>query len=115
MHRTLWGPRQAGWFTLQVFGHKVSKLLAPFALIVALVTNVVLVNQSVFFQATLALQAVGYALAWNGRRAMIDDSTSLLSRISRMAYMLVTVNRAVLLGWRTFVRGRKVTVWDTGR
>jgi hypothetical protein len=97
-------PFRHGLFAWQLASHKLCRWLVPFAMVVALTSNALLVSRSWLYPATMAIQCAFYAAAAAG----------LWTRAPRLripAYLLVA-NFAVLTAWRRFARGERVSTWN---
>jgi hypothetical protein len=100
-------PFRFGLFAWQLASHKVCRWLVPFAMIGALVANLVLAAQSPLYQVTLVLQA-GFYLA-----ALAGHWTD--ARILRFPSFLCVANLAVLMAWLRFARGERIALWSPSR
>jgi cellulose synthase/poly-beta-1,6-N-acetylglucosamine synthase-like glycosyltransferase len=109
-NRDLLNPARAGLFAFQVLSHKVAKLLVPFFLIAAAMSNIYLAAKSGFYQAMLVGQVGVYVLAL---AADSLRSESLPGRIASLARTFLLQNAGVLLGWANFLTGRRYTTWSS--
>jgi glycosyltransferase involved in cell wall biosynthesis len=91
-------------FAWQLASHKLCRWLVPFAMIAALITNVVLVPRSPLYGATMAAQCAFYAAAVAGRWTR--------AALARFPAYLVLANLAVLMAWVRFARGERVSMWN---
>lgn len=103
----LLNPRH-GWICLTFLSHKVLRWLCPFALIAALVTNVLLLGTPGFKYA-LAAQVGLYALAvvapWLPRRPFPF-------RVARLTTMFAAMNLALLVGFLRWILGGQGGTWQ---
>jgi hypothetical protein len=97
-------PFRYGLFAWELASHKLCRWLVPFAMVVALVSNVVLVSPSSLYMVTLAIQCGFYAAAAVGLWTRAP-----LLRIP--AYLLLA-NFAVLTAWLRFARGERIATWN---
>jgi biofilm PGA synthesis N-glycosyltransferase PgaC len=98
----LWSPRRNRlWW--QYFSHKVSRLVAPFALIGLLLSSAVLAVNSPWYAAVWAAQMIAYTLAGLGWLL----GTRAHSRLTTVPLTFVMLNSAALLGFMEFVRLRE--------
>jgi hypothetical protein len=96
-------PLRYGLFAWELASHKLCRWLVPFAMLVALVSNVLL-SPSPLYGAILGLQCAFYAAAVVG----------LWTRAPRLrlpAYLLLA-NFAVLTAWLRFARGERISTWS---
>lgn len=103
----LLSPRQ-GWIAFTFFSHKVLRWLCPFFLIVAFVTNCLLIRQPLY-QATLGLQSLFYLVSLAG--AFIPGS-GLALRMVRLTTMFSSMNLALLVGFWRWLTGRQRGIWQ---
>ena len=93
-----------GLFSWQLLSHKVCRWLVPFAMIVACLSNALLVSRSPVYRATFVLQLGFYAAAlggvWTGFRVL------------RIPSFLLMVNLAILTAWFRYARGERITSWS---
>ena len=97
---------------LQLISHKVMRLVAPLALLCAFVANIALVadaNKAAFFRTTLALQAIGYAVAALG--ALWAPANGF--RLIKLASAFVSLNWFVVLGFIEFISNRSPHLWKS--
>ena len=96
-------PLRYGLFAWQLASHKLCRWLVPFAMLTALVTNVVLAPRSALYLAALLAQLAFYAAAVAGRWAGLA--------ILKLPAYLVVANLAVLTAWLRYLRGERITTW----
>jgi cellulose synthase/poly-beta-1,6-N-acetylglucosamine synthase-like glycosyltransferase len=96
-----------GWVAMSFFSHKVLRWLCPFALLGALISNVLLVNL-VFYRWTLAAQAAFYVLAMLGPYV---PGRNPLVKLLRVATMFTSMNAALLMGFWMWLRGSQKGAW----
>lgn len=110
-------PFRYGLFAWQLASHKLCRWLVPFAMVTALVSNVVLVFSTLgiksapviapaigLYSTTLLAQIGFYAAALGGFR-----STRGLLRIP---FFFVQVNLAILMAWVRYARGERMITWN---
>ncbi|QDU41078.1 Poly-beta-1,6-N-acetyl-D-glucosamine synthase [Maioricimonas rarisocia] len=96
-----------GRVALAFWSHKVLRWFCPLLLVVALASNVVLINQPLY-QVTFALQLAFYCGALLGR---FVAGGSLPARLSRLPTMFVSMNAALLVGFVRWLRGQQKAAW----
>ena len=90
----------------QLFSHKIMKWTVPLLMILALLTNILLVGRP-FFSAILDLQALAYLAATLG--------LVFRWRALRLPAFFVATNAAVLAALISFLRGTRATAWERPR
>jgi glycosyltransferase involved in cell wall biosynthesis len=95
-----------GIFSYQFFCHKLLKWLVPFALIVALLTNVVLAVGSYFYTLLLMGQILFYTLSALGAYGILTNKT-----IIKIPTFFVLVNVAILFAWIKYITGERMVCW----
>jgi cellulose synthase/poly-beta-1,6-N-acetylglucosamine synthase-like glycosyltransferase len=103
----LLSPR-AGFPAFAFWSHKVLRWCAPALMALALVSNLFLLDRTVF-QATFAAQAAFYVLAAASRRFRFHGA---LKRISSIAYYFVVMNLAMAVGFWRFLRNTQGAAWN---
>lgn len=96
-----------GLFSYQYFCHKLLRWLVPFFLLIALISNVILGLNSVFYLIVLLSHLFFYGLAFCG---WMSPKTSSLSLIKIPLYFS-TVNLAILVSWIRYIRGNRMVMW----
>ncbi|MDP9132711.1 MAG: glycosyltransferase family 2 protein, partial [Nitrospirota bacterium] len=104
-------PFRYGIFAWQLFSHKLCRWLVPFAMIGALISNVVLATQSRLYQVLLLGHAMFYVLAavYAGSRWMPK------STLFRLPSFFVLVNLSILDAWMRYARGDRVFRWEPSK
>lgn len=104
-------PFRYGLFAWQLFSHKLCRWLVPFAMISALLSNLALVTESVFYQVLLATQVCFYSMALAYAWCHWVPKTNLL----RLPSFFVLVNLSILDAWLRYVRGDRVFQWEPSK
>lgn len=105
---SLLNPFRYGMFSWQLFSHKVCRWCVPFAMIAALVANLLLISGSPFYAGIFTLQGIFYATALLGiifRRIL---NLSLL----KIPAFFVLVNVSILQAWYRYLKGERVVRWE---
>jgi len=100
----------------QVISHKILRTFLPFAMLVALISNLILVifpvgklsdliNLVIFF-----FQVLFYIIAWFGSK--FDKSGSILGKMTYIPTFLVNSNIATLTGFVRFIQKRQSVLWQ---
>ena len=99
----------------QLFSHKFMRLMIPFLMLAAAVSNLLLVRQSLYAW-IFALQGLFYGLAGAEWKAQLDGagkSTAKKKRgIGYIAYTFCLLNYSALVGFIYFFTGRQKVTWD---
>ena len=109
-HLEVLNPFRFGIVSWQVFSHKLCRWLVPFAMLGALVSNLVLAVGSPFYAFLAAVQIVAYAVAGAGTLRREPPRG-----VSRILTFLVLANLSILNAWYDLARGRRVVTWEPSR
>lgn len=104
-------PFRYGFFSVQLWGHKIMRWAVPWFLLALFAVSILLAETSWLYTVALALQFAFYALVllgWAFRK---------LRRLAliRVPYFFVQVNVAIAHATIAFLLGRRVTVWQPSR
>jgi hypothetical protein len=108
---SLLNPIRYHLFAWQLFSHKLCRWLVPFAMISALLSNIVLAPSSLFFQGMLMAQAVFYAVAL----AYLATKRLPGFGVLRLPSFFVMVNLSILDAWIRYFRGERITSWSPSK
>ena len=97
-------PFRHGLFAWELASHKLCRWLVPFGMLIALISNVLVVSHSWLYGATLAIQCGFYAAAAAGLWTRAP--------FLRIPAYLLLANFAVLTAWLRFARGERVSTWN---
>jgi glycosyltransferase involved in cell wall biosynthesis len=101
-------PLRYGLFAWQLVSHKLCRWLVPFAMLVALGANLVLLRSDApVYRATLGLQLAFYVAAVGG----LSSSGLGSRRVFKLAGFLLLVNASILTAWYRYWRGQRVLMW----
>ena len=100
-----------GWFSFQVFSHKLARWLIPWCMLGCLLTGAYLATLSQLYAVLLVLQLCLYALA------ALACLWPALQRIAvlRLLRYFVQVNLAIADAGLKFAMGRRVVVWEPSK
>ena len=106
--REVLNPGRYGWFSFQVWGHKLMRWMVPWFMFLLLVSSAWLAPQGYFYAAVLVLQVSGYALI------AVSYRVPALQRFMplRLACFFVQVNLALAAAGLAFLRGRRIVTWE---
>jgi cellulose synthase/poly-beta-1,6-N-acetylglucosamine synthase-like glycosyltransferase len=113
VRRTLLNPFRYGFYSLQLFSHKVLRRLVVFPLLLLLVTSPFLWSKGLFYQLVTLGQALFYgfaALGW-----LMDKTGSRRLKIFTIPFYFCMVNYASLLAALNVVRGNRIERWEPQR
>lgn len=98
-------------FAWQLISHKLCRWLVPFAMIVAFVTNVLLIPVSRLYQMVWGLQVVFYGVA------LLCLWAPQLPRLGmlRLPSFFVMVNVSILDAWLRYWRGERIVSWSPSK
>ncbi|WP_426751925.1 glycosyltransferase family 2 protein [Myxococcus sp. Y35] len=99
----------AGFPAFAFWSHKLLRWCAPALMGLALVVNLFLLDR-LFYQFTLFMQALFYALAYLGKTGVLKRGTS--KKAASVAYYFVTMNLAIVVGFWRFLRNSQRAAWD---
>jgi cellulose synthase/poly-beta-1,6-N-acetylglucosamine synthase-like glycosyltransferase len=110
-HLEMLNPFRYGIFSWQLVSHKLFRWLSPFFWIALLLSNALLWNQGLFYQALLIVQT---CLVGGG---LITLAIQGLSRFKplRLASFFLLGNAATVIAWLKFCSGEKFVRWEPTR
>jgi cellulose synthase/poly-beta-1,6-N-acetylglucosamine synthase-like glycosyltransferase len=111
VRREILNPFKFGFYSIQIWSHKLFRYFAPIFLLALFVTNLFLLNQWIYWF-TMAAQIGIYGSAL--LRHLSPDRL-FLSRLCNATYYFVLVNIAALKGLIIFLLGREYILWDPVR
>lgn len=104
----LLNPGKYGWFAFVLWSHKIMRWLMPAFMLIALTTNLMLVQSHNFYVLTAVLQIAFYAVAVIGLAGSKSVRDSLPGKV---AVYLVNVNAAVAVAWIKYLGGTRQEIW----
>lgn len=105
-HKALLNPFRYGLFSWQLASHKLCRWMVPFAMIAALVFNLVLAIDSPFYRMLAVLHLLGYAFAMLALRW-----PAAVLKPWRPVGFLVLANMSILNAWFRLLRGETMVTW----
>jgi glycosyltransferase involved in cell wall biosynthesis len=102
-------PFRYGIFAWELFSHKLCRWLVPFALCIALATNVMLVHRGLTYVVILILQGGVYcsAIAW-----LALGQRTRAWKFLQIPSFFVIANASILLAWFRYMKGDRITLWS---
>ncbi len=104
-------PFKFGFFSFQIFSHKVMRWLVPWFLIASFFANIPLLNSHSFFILTFVGQIAFYLLAATGWLLEPARKISLI----KLCYFFVQVNIAIAHATVMFLTGKRITKWEPSK
>jgi hypothetical protein len=100
-----------GWFSFQVFSHKLARWLIPWCMLGCLITGGMLAARSDFYAALLVAQL------WLYGAALATSLWPVLRRVSilRLLLYFIQVNLAIGEAGVKFVMGKRIVVWEPSK
>ena len=108
-HRSMLNPFRGGFYSVQLFSHKVMRYAVPFFLIVAFMTSAALAFGSLTYRLLFACQAIGYACAALGG---LLERAGVRSRLLAFPQYFVLANLASVLALYKLARGERYARWE---
>lgn len=106
-HPEVLNPFRFGWFSFQVFGHKLMRWAVPWFLVLLFITSVLLANKGGNYFLALLVQLLFYGVVVSGH-----VKPELRERaVVKIPYFFVQVNLAIARATVDFLKGRRMTVW----
>jgi hypothetical protein len=103
--KNLLNPFNYGVFSLQLFSHKVLRYMAFVPLVLAFISNVVLVGQGAFYNLALLVQIAFYLLAFYGNNNADNN------KWVGLAHYFCLINFAAAIASLRFLKGEKIVIW----
>ena len=113
VRRKLLNPFRYGFYSFQLFSHKVLRRLVVIPLLLLLVINPLLVLRSVFYQATMLAQLVFYGMAVVGFYAKSERIKQ--NKLITIPAFFCMVNGAALMATINVLRGHRIERWEPKR
>lgn len=104
-------PFQFGFFSYQVWSHKIMRWLVPWFLLTALLTNIVIIDAHWIYRAIIAVQILFYGLIVVG--LLIKP----LRRVTivKLPFFFAQVNFAIAHATLAFLLGKRMTTWEPSK
>lgn len=100
-------PFKYGFFSLQLFSHKLCRWLTPYAMVILFLCNLPLAPVSAFYAFTLLMQIAFYCAAIAGR---YHGGAYL-----KLPYFLVMSNLSILDAWFRYMKGERLVFWEPSK
>jgi cellulose synthase/poly-beta-1,6-N-acetylglucosamine synthase-like glycosyltransferase len=99
-------PFKYGFYSLQLWSHKILRWLIPFFLIILLISNLFLLN-ILFFEILLYSQLLFYFIAMIGSR--------IRNKLFSIPYYFCLINLSSMLAFIDFLKGKTKITWNVNR
>ncbi|UCE24392.1 MAG: glycosyltransferase family 2 protein [Candidatus Zixiibacteriota bacterium] len=101
-------PFKYGFYSLQMFSHKLCRWLVPLFLISALISNLFLWQTGILYQMTLLTQLALYLMALLAHLVKRLQDVVLF----KVPFFFAMVNISILVAWYKYLTGQEYVVWD---
>jgi hypothetical protein len=106
-HMEVLNPFRFGWFSFQVFGHKLMRWAVPWFQMLLFFTSLLLMARGGVYGLALFVQILFYGVVVAGHlKPSLRERT-----VVKIPYFFVQVNLAIVRATIDFIRGRRMTVW----
>jgi len=106
-HVEVLNPFKFGWFSFQVMSHKLMRWLVPWFMLLALISNILVVGDSSIYCISLFLQGLFYLVALLPLKfTSLRDSSAF-----KLPFFFLQVNKAIAHATVRFLSGTRMTVW----
>jgi len=102
---SLLNPVKYGFFSWQLFSHKLMRWLVPWFMLLAFSSNLLLAIRRRFFRVVLVLHVLFYILAAAGPKL------AKYSNLFKIPYFFVSANRAIMVAWMKYIKGERFVTW----
>ncbi|WP_417566817.1 glycosyltransferase family 2 protein [Marinobacter sp.] len=110
-HLEVLNPFRFGWFSFQVFGHKLMRWAVPWFQVLLFITSILLAGHGVIYTLALLVQILFYGVVMAGHlKPGLRDRT-----VFKIPYFFVQVNLAIARATIDFLKGRRMTVWTPSK
>lgn len=107
-HRQLLNPFRFGFFSIELFSHKLCKFLVPIFMIGLFASNLVLISRNSFFIMVMMAQLLFYSGSFiSGQVSCFPLSL----RVIKASNAFILVNMAILVAWVKYLQGETYTTW----
>ncbi|MEA2031887.1 MAG: glycosyltransferase family 2 protein [candidate division Zixibacteria bacterium] len=106
--KSILNPFKYGFYSLQMFSHKLCRWFVPFCMIIVLATNLLLLNHGLIYSFALILQLLFYMIVTVGFLFKQLQKYSLV----RFPVFFAMVNSSIIVAWYKYMTNQKYLVWD---
>jgi hypothetical protein len=110
--KKLLNPLKYGIISFELISHKIFRYLVPFFLIAILLTNILLIPESVFYRTVLTLQSIFYLLAILSFSGISGIEHKLWGKIP---LYFVSVNYSIVVAWYKYLTGTRQEIWNPSK
>ncbi|MDQ4120862.1 MAG: glycosyltransferase family 2 protein [Acidobacteriota bacterium] len=108
-HRPMLNPFRTGFYSVELFSHKVLRYAVPLFLLLLYFSNLVLAFYSPFFEFLLLFQLFFYVLAV---AAWLFERAGISFKFLSLPLYFVLANAAVVIAFYKFLRGERIAAWQ---
>lgn len=106
--KNLLNPLKYGLFSFELLSHKIMRWLVPFFLISLLLSNLFLLDSSIYLLAFIT-QVIFYLLAVSSMSKIINIHEKIYVKVP---LYFIAVNAAILFAWVKYLSGTKQEIWN---
>ncbi len=107
-------PFRYGFFSWQIFSHKLCRWMVPFFLILNLISNGILMLDSLFYFFLFGIQLFFYGIALSYHAQVFNEKFSGIS-IIKIPYYFSVVNLSILTAWFKLIKGERSIFWEPSK
>jgi len=107
----LLNPIKYGFFSFQLFSHKLMRWLVPWFMLLILFINLLLLDQHMIYRLVLLGQALFYLTAFAGYLYKPLRN----NKVIKIVYFFVQVNLAIAQAMIMYVTGNRITRWEPSK
>jgi cellulose synthase/poly-beta-1,6-N-acetylglucosamine synthase-like glycosyltransferase len=101
----LLNPLIYGFFSWQLFSHKMMRWMVPWFMLAAFAANLMLAFKRKFYGMILVLHALFYIMAAAG------PALARFSSVFKVPYFFVSANSAIAVAWIKYIKGERFVTW----
>jgi cellulose synthase/poly-beta-1,6-N-acetylglucosamine synthase-like glycosyltransferase len=114
--RELFNPVRHGFYSVQLFSHKLLRWSVCWLLLVLLGSSLILYNDGILYRWAVHAQLLFYAAALAAYALQGTAAARLrVFKVLSIPYYFCLANYAALRAWLTWIGGNRVDVWTSGR
>jgi cellulose synthase/poly-beta-1,6-N-acetylglucosamine synthase-like glycosyltransferase len=109
--REIMNPFKYGIYSCQMISHKLFRWLVPIGLILFFLSNLLLLDLSIFYQVVLAFQILFYLAVLFA--FLVKRLQEVI--IFKIPFFFVMTNASILVAWYKFLTGQRLAIWEPTR
>jgi glycosyltransferase involved in cell wall biosynthesis len=107
--RNVLNPFKYGFFAFEMVSHKLMRWLVPFAMIIAFIANMALIQSNQFYLAAFCSQILFYGLTL---AAYLFKNLQNIT-IFKIPYFFVMANYSIFIAWFEYLNGERYVTWQS--